>query len=327
MDPLKNNPVRPALDREDAFHAENIDALFAHSRAQPLVKFFPVTIAICLDSHAGHIIVMVVVMVARFQKMRVHLHRVVEVESADIHHLFDFDAGICRPVDLRERVHRADTILQFVEILRRNEIALVQQDHVRKRNLLACLVAVVEVKQNVLRIHKRHHRVDEQLLLHLVVRKKCLHDRSRIGESSRLDEDVVELLATLHEVAENPDQIPAHRAANAPVVHLKNLLVRIDHQLVINPDFAEFILNHGNPQAVLLGEDPVEERGLSGSEKAGEDGDGCLVHFAVLSFLLQGSEKPLVGSPNTIAEGDFWPPSEVEKFLRVEQLARCAVGF
>ena len=80
-------------------------------------------------------------------------------------------------------------------------------------------------------------------------------------------------MPALHEVAENADEIAAHRAANAAVVHLEEFFLRVDDEFVINADLSEFIFDHGDAQAVLFGEDAVEQSGFPCSEKAGENGD------------------------------------------------------
>ena len=55
------------------------------------------------------------------------------------------------------------------------------------------------------------------------------------------------------------------------------LLAIVDEDLVVDPGLAELVLDHRDLLAVLLGEDPVQQRGLAGAEEAGEDGDGSEV--------------------------------------------------
>ena len=96
-------------------------------------------------------------------------------------------------------------------------------------------------------VNYRYHAIHHRLLAQFLIHKKGLHHRPRISQPSRLDQDVVELVAALHEVPQNADQIPAHRAANAPVVHFKQLLLGIDDQLMVDANFAKFIFDHRNP--------------------------------------------------------------------------------
>jgi hypothetical protein len=52
---------------------------------------------------------------------------------------------------------------------------------------------------------------------------------------------------------------------------------RIDDEIIVNTDLAEFIDNDGIALAVRLREDPVEQRGLSRTEITGDHRDGSLV--------------------------------------------------
>ena len=78
----------------------------------------------------------------------------------------------------------------------------------------------------------------------------------------------------LHEGTEDADQIAAHGAADAAVVHFEHFLVGIDHEVVIHAELAELVDDDGVAAAVVLGEDAVQQRGFAGAEEAGEDGDG-----------------------------------------------------
>ena len=90
--------------------------------------------------------------------------------------------------------------------------------------------------------------------------------------------------------AQDTDQVAAHRAANAAIVHLDDLLIAVLHQqVVVDAGFAELVFDHSDAVAVLLLEDAVEQSGFTASQKAGEDGDGDQRHgdfrFNLDSFL------------------------------------------
>ncbi len=118
-------------------------------------------------------------------------------------------------------------------------------------------------------------------LLHVLVDEEGLRDRRGIGEAGRLDDDGVELALALHQPFDDADQVAAHGAADAAVVHLEHFLVGADDELVVDADLAEFVDDHGVALAVLLGEDAVEQRRLAGAEIAGEHGDGDFVEARV----------------------------------------------
>ena len=81
----------------------------------------------------------------------------------------------------------------------------------------------------------------------------------------------VALVALLLERAEDADQVAAHGAADAAVVHLDDLLVARLDDVVVDADLAELVLDHRDALAVVLLEDAVEQRGLAAAEEAGED--------------------------------------------------------
>ena len=101
-----------------------------------------------------------------------------------------------------------------------------------------------------------------------------LRHRRRIGQPRGLDDDGVELALALHQAVENADEVAAHGAADAAIVHLVDFLVGLDDQIIVDADLAEFIDDDGVFLAVGLGQDAVEKGGLARAEIAGENGDG-----------------------------------------------------
>jgi hypothetical protein len=79
----------------------------------------------------------------------------------------------------------------------------------------------------------------------------------------------------LRQVAQGHDQVAAHGAADAAVVHFHDLLAGVLHQdFVVDVFLAELVFDDGNAHAVLFLQDAVEQGGLAGAEEAGEDGGG-----------------------------------------------------
>jgi hypothetical protein len=102
-----------------------------------------------------------------------------------------------------------------------------------------------------------------------------------VGQPGRFDDHAVEAqLAGLPlglKLAQDPNQVTAHRAADASVVHFHDLLALVLHQqFVVDTGFAELVLDHGDAVAVLFLQDAVEQGGLAAAQEAGEDGDGGL---------------------------------------------------
>jgi len=66
-----------------------------------------------------------------------------------------------------------------------------------------------------------------------------------------------------HQVADNPDQVAPHGAADATIIHLKDFFIGIDHQLVINSNFAKLVNDDGDFFAVFVGENAIQQRGFA----------------------------------------------------------------
>ena len=160
------------------------------------------------------------------------------------------DRAALGAVDHRGRVDRADARLRRRQLVRRDEVGLAQQQHVGEGDLPGRLVAVLEAGQQVAGIDHGDDGVEPGHRAHLVVDEEGLRHRGAAP--------------ALEQVADDADQVAAHGAADAAVVHL-------DHRIAA---------------AMLLGEQPVRQRGLAGDEITGQhrhrdpgalgkDGRGC----------------------------------------------------
>ena len=162
-----------------------------------------------------------------------------------------------------------------------DQVGLVDDDDVGEGDLVLRLRRVAQALAQPLGVGDGHHRVEPRRAAHVLVDEEGLGDRRRIGEAGRLDDDRVELALAPHQPFDDADQVAAHGAADAAVVHLEHFLVGADDELVVDADFAELVDDHGVALAVRLGEDAVEQGRLAGAEIAGQHGDGDLVEGRV----------------------------------------------
>ena len=220
------------------------------------------------------IMIVVVFLLGGLEEIGLEFQRAFQVEAADAEHLVERDIGIARAEDFRGGVHLLDACLDLPEVLFGNEVGLVEQDDVGEADLLAHFARVVEVEDDMLRIDDSDDAVEDEGFFHLGVGEEGLRDGAGIGQAGGLDQHEVELVAALAQLGEDADEVAAHAAADAAVVELEDLLVGLDDELVVDADLAEFVLDHGDALAVVLGEDAVEQRGLARAEEAGDDGDG-----------------------------------------------------
>jgi hypothetical protein len=84
---------------------------------------------------------------------------------------------------------------------------------------------------------------------------------------------MVKLIAPPHQIADNPNQITPHGAADATVVHLKDFFIGVNDQLVIDTHFTELVDNHSNLKPVFVGKDAVEECGFPRSQVTCQNGN------------------------------------------------------
>ncbi|MNT36459.1 hypothetical protein D3C72_1725440 [compost metagenome] len=125
------------------------------------------------------------------------------------------------------------------------------------------------------RVHQRQDAVERDLLGDFVVHEEGGRHRRGIGQAAGLDQDMVEALGLLQQLLQDAHEVGAHidHAADAAVGHLVDLFVGGHHQVGIDIDLAELVLDHGDAVAVLLRQDVVEQRRLARAEEAGKDGD------------------------------------------------------
>ncbi len=178
-------------------------------------------------------------------------------------------------VHARVGIDGADARSTSFEFLGRHQIGLVEQDHVGEGDLVLGLGRVLEAQPQMLGVDDRDDRVELGLGRDVVVHEEGLRHRRRVGEAGGLDEDGVEAAAALHQALDDADQVAAHRAADAAVVHLEHFLVGARRSRSLSmPISPNSLTMTAYFLPCVLGEDAVQQRGLAGAEIAGEHGDG-----------------------------------------------------
>ena len=83
------------------------------------------------------------------------------------------------------------------------------------------------------------------------LRQQCIGDRRRVGQSGGFDDDAAEMrdLAARpprQQIAQRLLQIAAHRAAQAAVFKQQRAFRHALQQMMVEPDLAEFVDQHGD---------------------------------------------------------------------------------
>ena len=206
-------------------------------------------------------------------------------------------AGRMRAVGLMRRMRASTSLAVGV----RDQVQLVQHDYVGEGDLLAGLGAVLQPGQQVLGVSHRDDGVQAGLGAHALVHEEGLRHGAGIGQAGGLDDDAVEPAAALHQPADDADQVAAHGAADAAVVHLEHFLVGVHHQVVVHAELAELVDHHGVFLAVVFSQDAVQQRWSfrrPGSRSAHSDRDlvgaGRGKWWAAVQARYQTSDGPSV---------------------------------
>mmetsp|Transcript_73987 Transcript_73987/g.211274 ORF Transcript_73987/g.211274 Transcript_73987/m.211274 type:complete len:268 (-) Transcript_73987:13-816(-) len=261
--------VRPlfgvALACEDALHPENVSPLLPQQVIHPDRECAHVYLTRHIDSQTRDRLVMLVLGVG-VEELRVHLERAVQVESLQVQHVLGGDAGLRRPNDRGESVHRSQPRLDPFEILLLgHQIDLVENEAIGERHLFDALVLralrllLVQVLLDVVRVHQCDDAIKLEELLHEIVNEEGLRYGGRIRHARGLDHDRIELeplLLPLSELLESLDEVIAHGAADAAVQHLDHLLLGVlfhvlAQQRVVDANLAKLVLDARDAPAML----------------------------------------------------------------------------
>ena len=119
-------------------------------------------------------------------------------------------------------------------------------------------------------IDQSDNAIERQGLAEFVIHEEGLRDGAGICHAGGFDHDVVELVSTLHQIAQNSNQISANGAADAAVVHLENLFFGPDYQIVVDADLAKLVFYDGDSLAMVLRQNAIEKGGFARAEEARE---------------------------------------------------------
>jgi hypothetical protein len=105
-----------------------------------------------------------------------------------------------------------------------------------------------------------------------------LNQGLRQREAGRFDHDMLDAWLARENQIECGDELVRHRAAQAPVGQLDDILFGAGgvaatfENFAVDADVAEFVDDHRDPSALRVSEQMADQRRLAGAEKAGDDG-------------------------------------------------------
>ena len=230
-----------------------------------------------------------IVHVRRFrgQEIRVQFQLFIQVETADVEHLGQRRAAEIDLGDGRAGIDALQAARQRGHVLFTDEVGFRQQQLVGKAHLPLGFLVFIELLHGMAGIDHRDDGVEHVVAAHFFVDKEGLRHGAGIGQARRFDDDAVERqqagVALARQFRQAHDQVAAHGAADAAVVHLDDVLVAILHQdFIVDVFLAKLVFDHGDAHAMVFLQYAVEQGGFACAEEAGEDGgwnqchEGCL---------------------------------------------------
>src|SRR5262249_52073926 len=244
---------------------------------EPVVARIVIVVVVVAVMMIVVLIMVMIVTVLAFEERRLDVEDAVEIEGIAAEHLGQGNGAALCLVQPRILVDGADARLDLGELVPADEVGLVEQDDVGEGDLVLRFGGVLEAFAQPFGVRDGDHGVELGAPVDVAVGEDRLRDRRGVGEAGGLADDGVELALPAHQPVDDADEVAAHGAADAAVVHLEHLFVRTDDEVVVDADLAEFVDDDGVFLAVRLGQDAVEEDGLAGAEVAGRHCHGDLV--------------------------------------------------
>ena len=178
----------------------------------------------------------------------------------------------------RRRVQRAKPHRQRAALCGQRKVGFRHHDQIGHGDLLHGFELAVQRGPAIGRIHHADHAIKVEIGLQIWIKDEGLQDRPRIGHARCFDDDAGEIqfpgAAARGQIAHRAPQIAAHRAAQTPRSQKHHGFRGAFDQVMVQPDLAEFVHDHGYPLHAGMPEERVEKCGLSGAQKAGQQGYG-----------------------------------------------------
>ena len=132
-----------------------------------------------------------------------------------------------------------------------------------KGDLVFRLAAVFQAQWQVFGVNERDNSVELGLRANIVIHKECLGDRNRISQTRSFHQNRIKAAGAAHQAFHHTDQVTAHGAADATIVHFIDFFVGFHNQIIVDTDLAEFIDDHCIFLAMVFGQNAVQKRGFA----------------------------------------------------------------
>ncbi len=223
-------------------------------------------------------VVMVMIMVSMIVMVMPRLLRgevLVRLEEADAEDEGEGHLGLGGAEDSGTVFDVADFEFQGIEVGFVYQVSFVEQDNVAVEDLVVGSFAVEEVEAVVFGIDEGDDRIEPGEVAQFGA-EEGEGNGEGIGESGGFDHEIVDFVLALQNPIDGIHQVVVDGAADAAVAEFYHVVVAVaqgDEQLVINTNFAKLVDQYCRLESFLVGQDVIQQRGLTAAQEAGDDGD------------------------------------------------------
>src|SRR4029078_8737723 len=182
------------------------------------------------------VMVVLVVMNIGLEERRLNLENAIEIEGIPDADFSNIDLGALRAVQPRIRIESTNSCLECAQLFRGYQVGLVDQDDIGKGDLVLCFRRVFEAIHEQLAVGNGDSRIQFGPRTTRLVHEECLRDRRGVREAGGFHDNRVEFPLAPHQAIDDPHEVAAHGATDAPIIHLEHFFVGIDDQLVVDAD-------------------------------------------------------------------------------------------
>lgn len=205
------------------------------------------------------------------EKLRINGQSLINIKHVHVENIPQIHPRMAGRKKGRVRIEPADAVFQVLQFLLGDQIAFIKQDEIRHPNLFGHGFGLLHLLADLFGVNDSDNRVQAHKLRQSWYVEKGLGNGAGIRDACGFDKQVIEPTA-VEKLLNAAHQILPHRATDATIIELDDLLFRILNQLTINSNGANFIDQDAKLVVTLRLENVIEQRGLSGAKKTGQDG-------------------------------------------------------
>mmetsp|Transcript_14864 Transcript_14864/g.21947 ORF Transcript_14864/g.21947 Transcript_14864/m.21947 type:complete len:332 (+) Transcript_14864:228-1223(+) len=229
---LKDEFDGHAFDGNHALVSVQIGTVSGNHTANPLFEHLHIDVGFDLDRHAryGGVVLMFLIFI---EKLGVEIEDTLEFKGLNVKNVTRIDLALLGALNRGRRIDFLELTFNLGQFRVIGQIDLVQQNFIGKGHLFYSLVLHTfrfdfgQTFGDVLGVHHGNDAIKSVHIFNHIINEERLTYGCRIRQSSRFDNDAIELLDTFVQFFERFHKISAYGAADASVHDFDDLFVDV----------------------------------------------------------------------------------------------------